>query len=546
MLHLPIMKLFAIALLAAAALAQQHSHTAAGPMPLMTGLGDVHHAVSTRNPEAQRFFDQGLALIYGFNHEAAVRSFERAAELDPKCAMAWWGIGLALGPNINDPEIDRTREKRAYDAARQAQALAGGATDAERGYIGALAKRYSDDEKADVKKLAADYRDAMRGLARQYPDDPDAATLFAESAMDLRPWQLWSPDGTPAEGTPEIVATLRAVLERFPQHLGANHYYIHAVEASPDPAQAMQSAQRLEKAAPAAGHLVHMPAHIFMRTGDYHAASLSNTAGAQADRAYMETTGARGGMYDMYYAHNLHFLAVSCAMEGRFACAREAAGQVEALARPMLKSMPMAAFVASTTTLVLVRFRRWDEILKLAEPVDEPAVNRAMWRFARGLAYSAQGKSKEADAEAAAFEDLSKHVSKYVNFGLNNAPDVLKVANLTLQGRLAYARHDTATGTLKMRQAVEAEDALTYDEPPSWYLASRESLGGMLLMAGRAEEAEAVFREDLRRRPNGGRSLFGLAQSLKAQHKNAEAAAIDQQAAAAWKNADTKLRAADL
>ena len=276
----------------------------------MSGLGSLHHPVTTTNPEAQRFFDQGLALVYAFNHDEAIRSFKRAAELDPKLAMAWWGIGLALGPNIN-LDVDPEREKAAYDAVQKALALAAGASENERAYIAALAKRYSIDPKADLKKLDADYKQAMGELVKAYPDDLDAATFYAESAMDLRPWKLWTADGKPAPGTEEIVAVLESVLRRNPNHPGAIHYYIHAIEASPNPERALAYAPKLGELMPAAGHLVHMPAHIYQRTGDYEAAAQSNRDAAAADRAYMESNGAQGIYPLMYYSHNLHFLAIA-------------------------------------------------------------------------------------------------------------------------------------------------------------------------------------------------------------------------------------------
>src|SRR5258708_17432734 len=280
------------------------------PASLISGLGSLHHPVTTNNPEAQRFFDQGFALVYAFNHDEAVRSFKRAAELDPKLAMAWWGIGLALGPNINR-DVDPEREKAAFDAAQKAQVLASGASDNERAYIQARAKRYSIDPKADLKKLNVDYHQAMRELAKTYPDDLDAATLFAESGMDLRPWQLWTAKGKPAPGTEEIVAVLESVLRRNPNHPGAIHYYIHTVEASPNPERALVYAPKLGKLMPAAGHLVHMPAHVYERTGDYAAAAQSNVDAAAADEAYIKASGAQGIYPLMYYSHNLHFLAIA-------------------------------------------------------------------------------------------------------------------------------------------------------------------------------------------------------------------------------------------
>ena len=281
----------------------------------MPGMGTHHHPVSTTNPEAQKFFDQGLRFVFAFNHEEAIRSFKRAAELDPKLAMAHWGIGLALGPNIN-LDVDPEREKAAYEAAQKAQSLKAHASEHERAYLDALVTRYSIEPNADLKKLAVDYKNAMAEVVKRYPDDLDAATLYAESAMNLRPWKFWTADGKPAEGTEEIVATLESVLRRDPNHIGAIHYYIHAVEASNTPERALAYAPQLPTLVPGAGHLVHMPAHIYARTGDHEAAALSNKYAARVDEAYMKARGGGGFYPAMYYSHNLHFLAIAESMTG--------------------------------------------------------------------------------------------------------------------------------------------------------------------------------------------------------------------------------------
>src|SRR5450755_1109520 len=316
--RISILLAFALCLSAAA---QEH------PMPgqpkpatLMTGLGNLHHPVSTHNPEAQQFFDQGLRLIYCFNHDEAARSFQRAGELDPKLAMAFWGVAEAVGPNYND-SADPDRFKKAHEAIQKAVDLSAAAPPVEQAYIQAMAKRFPADPKADLHKAAEDYRDAMRELSKKYPDDLDAATLFAESGMNLHPWGLWHPDGTPEVGTDEIVATLESVIRRDPNHLGAIHYYIHAVEASPSPERALAGANRLASLAPAAGHIVHMPAHVYIRTGDYEAAVKTNEEAAAVDRAYIKASGAQGIYPMMYYSHNLHFIAMCASMNGNYAAA---------------------------------------------------------------------------------------------------------------------------------------------------------------------------------------------------------------------------------
>ncbi|HEY7615205.1 MAG TPA: hypothetical protein VH744_00240, partial [Terriglobales bacterium] len=342
-------------------LAQQHAaHTQPKAAVLMTGLGDLHHAVSTSNAEAQKFFDQGLRLIFAFNHDEAARSFQRATELDPKLAMGYWGIAEAVGPNYNDPASD-DRFKQAHEAIAKAVDLAGGASASEKAYIDALAKRFPGDLKADRRKAAEDYRDAMREVVKQYPDDLDAATLFAEAGMTLHPWGLWHLDGTPEEGTDEIVATLESVIRRDPNHMGAVHYYIHSVEASRSPERALAGANRLAALAPSAGHLVHMPAHVYIRTGDYEAAVKTNQQAAAADESYIKASGAQGIYPGMYYSHNLHFIAIAASMTGDYKQAKTAADQLAAHVKPMLSAMPMLEGFTTIPMAVLLRFERWND-----------------------------------------------------------------------------------------------------------------------------------------------------------------------------------------
>ena len=334
----------------------------AAPAALFSGMGSLHHAIATSNPEAQRFFDQGLTLVYAFNHDEAGRSFRRAAELDPKAAMPWWGIALALGPNYNDPS-DPEREKAAFDAIEKAKSLAASGPESERAYIAALSTRYSGDPNADFKALAHEYSRAMGALAKNYPDDPDAATIYAESMMDLRPWGLWALDGTPAEGTLEIIAVLESVLARFPNHVGANHYYIHAVEASPHAAWGLESADRLNTLVPNAGHLVHMPSHIYSRVGDFPAAIKSNAAAAEADQNYITASGATGMYPAMYYSHNLHFLAYAAMQAGESEKARKAAETLAENIRTRAAGMPpgMTEGFLTYPLAVRLRFREWQE-----------------------------------------------------------------------------------------------------------------------------------------------------------------------------------------
>ncbi len=533
-----------------AADAQQHdAHPPAADKPatLMTGLGRLHHPIATPSAEAQRFFDQGLTLVYGFNHEEALRAFRRAAELDPASPMPHWGIALALGPNIN-LDVDPEREKSAYEEARRALALAASAPADERAYVGALVKRYSNDVKADLKALAVEYANAMRDLTKQYPDDLDAATLYAESLMDLHPWQLWSADGRPSEGTGEIVAALESVLSRDAMHIGANHYYIHAVEASRTPDRALASAKRLETLVPAAGHLVHMPAHIYMRTGNYEGAVISNAKAAEADRAYIKARGAGGVYPSMYYNHNLDFLASAAMMSGQFKAAKQAADMVVANATPMIAQMPMLEPFGAKTLYVLLRFARWDEVMKLPQPDAKHALLNTLWHFGRGVAQAARGNAAEAGQEHAAYVDARNAVAPDSDWGYNKAKDLLAVSDAVLDAWIARANHDDAASIDAWRVAVLKEDMLNYDEPPDWFYPTRESLGAALLRAKQFDRAEQVFRDDLTRNPDSGRSLFGLWQTLRTARRRSEkpaVAAVEKRFKAAWRHADTQLLMAD-
>ena len=518
------------------------------PPALAPGIGQHHHRISTKNPEAQRFFNQGLTLVFAFNHEEATRAFQRAAELDPQSAMAFWGLALALGPCIN-LDVDPPHEKAAYEAIQKALSLSPNATGSERAYIQALAKRYSLDPKVDLRKLDADYAQAMRELHKRYLDDLDAATLYAESLMDLRPWKLWSLDGRPAEGTDEIVAVLESVLRRDPEHIGANHYYIHAVEASPRPERALPSATRLETLVPSAGHLVHMPAHIYMRTGDYTASARSTALGAEIDRVYLQESGTTGSMYDMmYYCHNLHFFAAASSMAGNFIHANEAASQLVEHAGSIVHHMPVAESYLPTTIFVLVRFHRWDDVLKLPAPDATLAMTTAFWHFARGSAFAAKGKMEMAEAEQKILESARKETSADLEFSFygNKAQAFLELAANILDARIATARGENERAIKHWEKAVEIEDRLSYGEPPEWFYPVRESLGAALLLNGYADRAEAVFRADLEQYPRNPRSLFGLLKSLESQKSNAGLEEVRREFEAAWKNADVTLELADL
>lgn len=518
---------------------------------LIDGLSGHHHPVQTSSPEAQKFFDQGLRLIYAFNHDEAERAFRRAAELDPKMAMAWWGISFAVGPNYNLP-VDAAREKIAYDAVQKALALSAGGPEAERAYVEALATRYTDAANPDYPQLARNFVDAMRKLSQRYPDDLDAATLFAESLMNLRPWELWNKDGTPAPGTEEIVATLESVLRRDPNHIGANHYYIHAVEASTSPDRALPSAARLGALAPAAGHLVHMPGHVYIRVGDYESMRASNIDAARADENYLKTAppNIAGGIYSlMYYSHNLHFITTAAAAQGRYAESRAAADRLAAHIAPHAPAMPEVEAFMSAPLVADLRFHRWENILKMPEPPAAWKITRMLWVYGRGMAYAATGKFADAERELAAVTEAERVTPPEMIFVApfnNKTKNILKIARDVLAARIAEAKGDRASAVKLLRAAVTVEDALNYGEPPDWYFPVREALGGVLLRSGDAKTAEQVFRDDLEHHRRNPRSLFGLAESLKAQGKTYDAEQVRRRFQAEWKNADTELKLSDL
>ena len=537
----------AFTLAAAVPSTQDHPHQTAapaGPATLLAGLGAHHHAIRTSSPEAQRFFDQGLVLLYGFNHGQAIRQFERAAELDPRAPMPLWGIALAYGPNINDFEMDRDRAKIADEYVRKAQALTTDDSPVERAYVDALAARYSSDPAADLNRLQVDYKDAMAALAKAYPDDLDAQVLYAESLMDLRPWRLWTIDGQPSDVTPEVMRVLESVLARAPLHPGANHYYIHTMEASPTPEKALASAKRLETLVPAGGHLVHMPAHIYARTGQFVASADANAAAAAVDERYMNATNTRVGMYPlMYYNHNIHFESYAAAMAGQYARAVRTADHLVANVTPFLADMPMLEAFVPQQYYARLRFSKWTELLALPAPPDAMTLASAIRHVARGVAFAGQRDLSGARVEQQSFLDAVAKIPPDMPVGvLNTAGQMFAVARPLLAGRIAAADKDWGTAIAQYQAAVAAQDRLTYDEPPTWYYPVRETLGGALLASGRAADAERVFREDLAMNPGNGRSMFGLWKALEAQGRRADAARAAADFRRAWKDADVTLR----
>jgi tetratricopeptide (TPR) repeat protein len=514
----------------------------------MTGVGTLHHPVSSKNAQAQAFFDQGLRLIYAFNHDEAGRSFRRATELDPKLAIAWWGVAEAVGPNYNDPASDE-RFKLAHDAIQKAADLSESASPSEKAYIQAMQKRFPADQKADRRQAAEQYRDAMREVVNNFPDDLDAATLFAESGMNLHPWGLWHVDGTPEEGTEEVVATLESVLKRDPEHMGAMHYYIHAVEASRSPQRALAAANKLAAMAPAAGHLVHMPAHVYIRTGDYEAAVKTNQLAAAADRAYIKASGVEGIYPMMYYSHNLHFIAMSAAMNGNYTEAKKSAEMLATHVAPGVKQMPPLEGFMTIPIAVDVRFHKWDAIMATKQPDESMKITTVFWHFARGMALAGKGKGTDAEAELKIVSEAEKATPEDVPFAMpvnNKAKDVLKIAENVLAAKIAMAKSDRDGAITNLQEAVAIQDTLKYNEPQDWFYPVRESLGAAQMMKGDAPGAEKTFRDDLDRNPRNPRSLYGLQEALKKQGRDYDAGFVERQFKSAWKGGTTTLKMEDL
>jgi tetratricopeptide (TPR) repeat protein len=510
--------------------------------PLHGGLGDFGREITTKSSKAQCYFDQGLCFLYAFNHDEAIRSFQHAAQLDPDCAMAWWGIALANGPHINNPILPPERNQLALEALAKARSLAGKASEVEQSLIEALATRYTAQPQEDRKPLDEAYAAAMRKVFEKYPNDADIGSLFAESMMDLRPWDLWQPDGQAQPGTDEVVATLEKVLEIAPRHPLALHLYIHAVEASPHPEKAAQPADRLRDLQPGLGHLVHMPSHIDVRIGQWEKAITANAKAIQADDRYRARS-PQQGFYNVYMAHNHHMLAYAAIMRGQSELAIKSINNMaQGMPTEWVKeNASVADGFAAMPLEVLVRFGRWKEVLASPEPPAYLPVSRALRHCARGVAFAAQGNIEKAGLEQSLFLKARALVPAEARVGNNAAADVLGVAEQLLAGELLVRGGELDAGLDALHEAIRREDRLRYSEPPDWLHPVRHALGATLLTHDRAKEAEQVYRDDLERLPNNGWSLYGLSRSLHLQKKEQEAGQLDLQFAEIWRDADIKI-----
>lgn len=507
--------------------------------------GDLQRQVTTDSDEAQMHFDRGLVLMYGFNHDEAVREFELVTELDPGCAMAWWAIANCLAPNINLPLTDPVVAQRGYEVAQRALAESGSATEVERALIEAMTVRFASPPPEDRAALDAAYADAMRTVYERFPGDPDVGVLFADAMLNLRPWDQWTPEGAAQPGTMELVAALERVLERHPDHPGANHLYIHAVEASKTPERALPAANRLRASnITASGHLVHMPSHIYMRTGRYAEAAEANRLAVEADRAYFAKSGPQG-IYELYKAHNHHFLLYAAMFMGDRATALQAAREgADEISDVVKREMaPFADCYMPMALHAMIRFGLWDEILEEPEFGAEFPIAVATRHYARGIAFANLDRPDDAQAEAKLFEVAAENIPEEALIVATPAGPVMRIASLMLKGEMAYRLGKNEEAFAFLREAITKEDALKYDEPRGWMQPVRHALGALLLESGQANAAEAVYRADLARHPNNGWSLHGLAESLRVRGAESEALAIAADFERAWAGADVAIEA---
>jgi tetratricopeptide (TPR) repeat protein len=497
--------------------------------------------ITTKSAEAQRWFDQGIQLLYGYNHDEAIRSFEKAAELDPSCAMAWCGSAYARGLHINNPEMSEEQSRLAHEAARKAIAALDDETAVEQALVQAVDQRYSWPAPEDRSPLDQAYANAMEKAWHQFPEDPDVGALYAESLMNLQPWDLWTAGGVPKGRVLEILAVLERTMARSPMHPGASHFYIHAIEASPWPEKGSEAAERLTALVPGSGHLVHMPSHIFIRTGRYAEATDANKRAIAADEAYFELA-PEPEFYNVYFLHNAHFLAYAAMMEGRYQEAMQAARKIETQIPPdfLKEYVTIADGFMPTVLHVMLRFGKWDEILAEPEPPSWRIFSCGERHFARSVAFSALGKTEEARRELQLLDEVAKDLTDEWEVGSNSATEVLAVARTMAAGELAFREGNIERAFSLLRQAVAMEEDLSYDEPPGWMQPVRHALGALLLADGQHTEAVDVYRADLVRHPNNAWSLLGLQQALGLDGKTEEADSLADTVKQAWARADVK------
>lgn len=511
--------------------------------PLFTDLGDFHRVVTTDSELSQKYFDQGLVLAYGFNHAEAYRAFKEATAQDPGCAMCAWGEAYVLGPNINKP-MDGADAPTAYAAAKRAAGLAANATPVEQALIAALAQRYTEAPDADRAPLDLAYANAMRDVAARFPDDLDVQALFAEALMDTMPWDYYVDPDTPRPEAIEAVDALETVIERDPEHIGALHLYIHAVEPSSSPERAEGAADRLGPLSPGAGHLVHMPSHIYLRVGRYNDASIANEKAAQADESYITQCRAQGFYPAAYYPHNVHFLYASSAFEGRSEVSIAAARKLSAnMTEEIVTQVPISEEFVPMELYALARFGRWDDLLAAPAPISEWQYATGVWHFTRGMALAATGRLDAAQAELATVRAIAAEPAMLeLVFASGSTPSqLLTIGGNVLEARIATAREEWDVAIALLREAVAQQDALPYTEPPPWYFPNREALGSALLAADRPAEAEVVFTEQLEHTPRNGWSLSGLVASQYAQGKADEATISERQLVDVWERADIEI-----
>jgi tetratricopeptide (TPR) repeat protein len=506
---------------------------------LYAGFTGYTRKVKTDSAEAQRWFDQGIQLLYGYNHDEAIRSFERAAQIDPSCAMAWWGSAYARGLHINNPQMSEEQSRLAHEAAEKSVAALDDESLVEQALVRAVRQRYAWPAPEDRAPLDQRYADAMEKAWHEFPDDPDVGALFAESLMNLQPWDLWTAAGAPKARALEIAAVLERTLAKTPGHPGANHFYIHAIEASPWPERGVAAAERLQTLVPGSGHLVHMPSHIFIRVGRYADAGDSNQRAIKADEAYFAAA-PKPDFYSLYFMHNVHFLAYAAMMEGRYRTAIDAARKIEEKIPPefLTNHVVIADGFMTTALHVMIRFGKWDDILAEPAPEEWRVLSRAERRFARSVAFSALGKTADARREIELLDEAAAQLTEEWKMGNNAAKDVVAIARLMAEGELAFREGNADQAFARLREAVQMEETLRYDEPPGWMQPVRHALGALLLAKERGAEAEDVYRADLVRHPNNAWSLLGLQQSLQTQDKNREADELDPKVKQAWARAD--------